>query len=148
MQQRCNVFHKLLNRLRKRCTIALLKMDFQSMWWLTHGKEIRMLLGRCTILYSQRSQCDWRSRYPITLHETLIQLCPTAARGPHAAQLRVLCGPVYVYGVVKVSYIWQPVLILIVLNLTFLMQVVLSACLSRLISLQLRFEHFQYISLS
>jgi len=32
-----------------------------------------------------------------------------------------------------------------ILNLKFLMQVVLSAALSRLLPLQLGFEHFQYI---
>jgi len=42
---------------------------------------------------------------------------------------------------------WQPVLILIILNLKFLMQVVLSATLSRLLPLQLGFEHIQYINL-
>jgi len=31
------------------------------------------------------------------------QLCPT--RGPHAAQSKVLFGPVYVFAVVNVSYI-------------------------------------------
>jgi len=34
------------------------------------------------------------------------------------------------------------------LNLLFLMQVVPSATLSRLLPLQLEFEHFQYVSLS
>jgi len=34
------------------------------------------------------------------------------------------------------------------LNLTFLIQVVLSATLPRLLSLQSGFEHFQYVSLS
>jgi len=34
------------------------------------------------------------------------------------------------------------------LNLTFLLQVVLSATLSRLVPLQLGFQHFQDISLS
>jgi len=34
------------------------------------------------------------------------------------------------------------------LNLTYLMQVVLGATLSRLLPLQLEFEHFQYVSLS
>jgi len=33
----------------------------------------------------------------------LFQLCPT--RGRHAAQSKVLCGPIYVSGAVKVSYI-------------------------------------------
>jgi len=51
----------------------------------------------------------------------LKQLCPS--RGPHAAQQRVLFGPIYVFAVVKVSYNWRPALILIILNLTFLMQV-------------------------
>jgi len=37
---------------------------------------------------------------------------------------------------------------LIILNLTFLLQVTLSANLSRLLPLQLGFERFQYISLS
>jgi len=32
----------------------------------------------------------------------LKQLCPS--RGPHAAQQRVLFGPIYVFAVVKVSY--------------------------------------------
>jgi len=34
---------------------------------------------------------------------SLRQLCPT--RGPHAAQSKVLCGPVWVFAVVKVSNI-------------------------------------------
>ena len=37
---------------------------------------------------------------------------------------------------------WQPVRILIILNLTFLMQVVFSATLSRLLPLQLGFTAF------
>jgi len=36
--------------------------------------------------------------------------------------------------------------VLIILNLTLLMQVFLSATSSHLLSLQLGFEHFQYIS--
>jgi len=44
----------------------------------------------------------------------------------------------------KVSYI--PVLILITLYLTLLMQVVFSATFSRLLPLQLGFERCQYIS--
>ena len=43
---------------------------------------------------------------------------------------------------------WQPVLILIILNLTFLMQVALSATLSCLLPLQLGFERFQCIRLN
>jgi len=43
-----------------------------------------------------------------------------------------------------VRYCWQPVLILITLNTTFLMQVVFSATLSRLLPLQLGFERFHY----
>jgi len=35
---------------------------------------------------------------------------------------------------------------MIILNLIFLMQVVLSAALSLLLPLQLVFEHFQYVS--
>jgi len=56
----------------------------------------------------------------------LNQLCPI--RGPHAAQFSF-------FAVVKASYI-QPTLILIIVNLTFLMLVVLSATLSRLLPLQ------------
>jgi len=37
---------------------------------------------------------------------------------------------------------------LVTLNMTFLMQVVLSAALSRLLPLQLGFERFHYFSLS
>jgi len=33
----------------------------------------------------------------------LDQLCPTS--GPHAAQSKVLCGPVQVFAIVKISYI-------------------------------------------
>jgi len=73
----------------------------------------------------------------------LVQLCST--HGPWAA-----CGPVE--GFVRPSLgfscslqYWQPVLILIILNLTFLMRVVLNAALSRLVLLQLGFERFQYI---
>jgi len=54
---------------------------------------------------------------------------------------------------------WQPVFVLIILNLTFLRQVDLNATLARLLPFQfsfrnffyryrLVFEHFQYISLS
>ena len=77
----------------------------------------------------------------------LDQLCLTD--GPHVAQSKVLCGPVYV-PVVKASYriYWQPVIILIILNLTFLMQAAFGAILSRLLPLQLGYERFQYISLS
>jgi len=66
---------------------------------------------------------------------------------------RPVSGPIegfVVFAVVNVSYTvyWQPVLILILLNFTFIMQVVLSATSSRLLPLQLEFERFQYISLS
>jgi len=65
--------------------------------------------------------------YAVPLMDRLDQLCST--RRPHAAR--------------------QPGLILIILNLTFLIQVVLSsATLSRLSPLQLGFERFQYINLS
>jgi len=76
------------------------------------------------------------------------QPCPTP--GPRAA-----CGPVegfvrssLVFAVVKVSCILTTCLCFDFLNLTFLMQEILSAILSRLLLLQLGFEHFQYISLS
>jgi len=74
----------------------------------------------------------------------------TAMSNPQAA-----CGPVEGFvrprsSVVKVSHIYVGILttcILIILNLTFWMQVVLSATLSRLLPLHLGFERIQYISL-
>jgi len=53
-----------------------------------------------------------------------------------------------VFAAVKVSYILKTVVYLTILNLTFVMQMVLSVILSRLLPLQLAFERFQYISLS
>jgi len=49
------------------------------------------------------------------------------ARGPHAAQSKILCGPVQVFAVVKASYIVTTCPILRIFNLTFSMQVVLRA---------------------
>jgi len=43
---------------------------------------------------------------------------------------------------------YLPILILTILNLTFLMQVVFSATLSHLLPLQLGFERFLYLSLN
>jgi len=63
------------------------------------------------------------------------QLCPNRS-------------PVELFAAVKVSYNWQPVVVLIILNLTFFMQAVPSTTLSRLLPLQLGFENFHYISLS
>jgi len=63
-------------------------------------------------------------------------------------QLRPTRGPDKVFAVVKYPTYWQLVLILIILNLIFLLQVILSATLSRLLPLQLGLECFQYISLS
>jgi len=68
--------------------------------------------------------------------------------GLHAAQSRALYGPVWVFAGVKYYVYSQPVLILIILNFAFLMQVICSATLSHLLQLQLGFEHFLYISLN
>jgi len=70
-----------------------------------------------------------------------------AASGLYAAQMRVLCCQVDVFAVVKISCILTTCPCFDNLNLTFLMQVVLSDTLSRLLPLQLGSEHFQYISL-
>ena len=69
-----------------------------------------------------------------------------AARGLHAAQTRVLCCQVEVFAVVKISCILTTCPCFDNLNWTFLMQVILSATLSRLLPLQLGSEHFQFIS--
>jgi len=61
----------------------------------------------------------WLVRIP------LCQLCPT--RAPHAAQSKVLCGPVQVAAVVKVSYILTTCPYLDNFDFDILMQVVFSA---------------------
>jgi len=73
------------------------------------------------------------------LKEKLEQLCPT--RGPVKGFVRPSLG----FSVVKVSYILTTCPILVILNLTNLMQEVLSATLSRLLPLQIRFKRIQYI---
>jgi len=73
----------------------------------------------------------------------LDQLCP--GHGPVEGFVRPSLG----FRCSKSTlHYWQLVLILIILNLKFLMQVVLSATLSLLLPLQLGFERFQYISFS
>jgi len=61
---------------------------------------------------------------------------------------KVLCGPVWVFAVVKVSYILTTYPYFDNFDIDVLMQVILSATLSRLLPLQLGFERFQYVSLS
>ena len=70
-----------------------------------------------------------------TSDKHIAQLCPT--RGPVEGFAR---PAVEVFAVVKVSYIayWKPVLILIMLNLLYFMQVFFRATL---LPLQLGFEH-------
>ena len=71
---------------------------------------------------------------------TLVQLCPT--RSPVEGFARPTLG----FAVVKVVYILTTCRYFdVIFNLTSLMQVVLSAILSRLLPLQLWFEGFQYI---
>ena len=76
-----------------------------------------------------------------------IRYIPAVARGLHAAQTRVLCCQVEVFAVVEISCILTTCSYFDNLNLTLLMQVILSPTLSRLLSLQLGSEHFQCISL-
>jgi len=77
----------------------------------------------------------------LNLHDTYIeQLCPTRVpvEGFVRPSFGVRCSKI-------ILHIKQPFLILIILNLTCLMQVVLSATLSHLLTLQLIFECFQYV---
>jgi len=53
-------------------------------------------------------------------------------RAAYVAQSKVLCGPCSGFRCTVRAYILTTFLILIILNCTFLMQVVLSATLSRL----------------
>jgi len=75
-----------------------------------------------------------------------IRYIQAAARVLHAAQTRVLCCQVEVFAVVEISCILTTCPCFDNLNLTLLMQVILSATLSRLLLLQLGSEHFQCIS--
>jgi len=70
-------------------------------------------------------------------NERLRQLCPTHGPWAACAQSKSLCGLVQVFAVVKVSYI----LTTCPLNLTFLLQVVLSAALSRLLFIYLFYDN-------
>ena len=66
---------------------------------------------------------------------------------PQHAARKVLCGPVQVYALVKVSYILTTCPCFDNLEFDILDVHVRSATLSRLLPLQLEFERFQYISL-
>jgi len=76
----------------------------------------------------------------------LIQLC--SSRRPHAAQTKILYGPVWVFAAVEVAYILPTCPYFDNLEFAILMQVALSVTSSRLLPLHLGFERFQYISLS
>jgi len=108
---------------------------------------IKLVQEHVILLKSSNSFCDF-----YLLQNSFVgsdQLCSTSGpRVGHSSQR--FCGPNLGYRYSKsIPYMcWQPVLILTILNFTFLRQVFYSATFLRRLPLQWGLERFQYISLS
>ena len=97
---------------------------------------VKLITFTLTLIQRMKTGSFDKSKWVLCIGQLCSTRDPRTACGP----VKVLCGPVWIFAKVKVSYIyWQPFLILKILNLTFLMQLVFSAILSRLLPLQLGF---------